>query len=154
MVKLYTIVMKNDKTLVTTNRVKIYKNEFGIDTIRFLVPKFYVESKNKIDISKLIVIAKYQLPNNSYVSKQLELQDELYKDMLDYRLDIGHDITKMDGEIKIRLLFFDSYIDGSEDYAEKAIRTGYTYININALDKIPDAPEPPCIESGILWKEI
>lgn len=130
---MYTIMMNANKALITTKRVTIYEKESNVDAIRFLVPRTYTESDEELDMSKFIVVLKYVLPDKTPMSELLELQDELYKDMLDYRLKVDTDITKMHGEVQLRLSFLDSYTDESGTHTDEALHSGYAYLEVREL---------------------
>lgn len=127
---MYTIMMNENKALVTTNRVTLYEKESNVDTIRFLIPQIYKESEKEIDMSKYVVVLKYILPDKTPMAELLTLEEELYKNMLDYRLKIDTDITKMHGEVEVRLSFLDSYTDESGNHVDEAMHSGSTYIEI------------------------
>ena len=98
---MYTIVMQEDKELLTTVKTTIFEKEANVDTLRFLVPPVY----DDYDLSTCTALIKYVTPDRKNRAEKLVQQEELYKGYLDYRLDVDTDVTSLPGDVDIRLSF-------------------------------------------------
>lgn len=101
-IKIYTILMTDDKELIISNRSSIHQNENLVDALHFLVPQTYGEHM----LSEFKVYLQYVTPANIVVTENLTLSNNLYKGMLEYKLPINTQITSAAGEIqKLHLTF-------------------------------------------------
>ena len=123
---MYTIVMGQDKSLITTVKETIYRREKLVDKIQFLIPQKY----NDINLSDFTVVLKYCDQVNIAHSEFLSKDDVLYKNHLRFFLPIDTNITKYDGDIKIRLTL--SKVD-AESKKQYVLHTGETVITVLPL---------------------
>ena len=114
---MYTILMKNDKSLSKTKVQTIYQGENLVDQLSFLIPLQYGDFMLSDFEAKLIYID----PCNYIHSEILNLSDNDYKGMLQYRLPLDSKLTKYAGDIKFRLVFKNN---------EFVLRSGETSITI------------------------
>lgn len=97
---MYTIVMKADKTLVATQKIKIYQRENAVDKIQFLLPVKYGE----IELEKFLVTLKYVDPTDTVHSETLVRDEEIYKEeFLRYTLPFTTALTRNEGDISVWL---------------------------------------------------
>lgn len=123
---MYTIVMGQDKSLITTVKETIYRREKLVDKIQFLIPQKY----NDINLSDFTAILKYLDQTDTAHSEILVKDDELYKNHLRFTLPIDTNITKYDGDIHIRITL--SKID-AEAQKQYVLHTGETTISVLPL---------------------
>ena len=136
---LYTILINDDNTLTTSVRERIMQRSKLVDSLHFLCPQTYKE----LDMADFTVTLEYILPvSREYKTEELVKSDELYKEMLEYKLSFDTDLTKEAGEIEVKLTF--SKVDLDEDgnniqYVRKISSTTITIVPIEAwCDIIPD----------------
>ena len=136
---MYTILVNDDNTLTTSVRERIMQRSKLVDSLHFLVSPTYKE----LDMTDFTVTMEYILPvSKEYVSEVLVKSEELYKEMLEYKLPFDTDLTKEAGEIEIKLTF--SRVDLDEDgndiqYVRKISATSITIVPIESwCDIIPD----------------
>lgn len=98
---MYTILMRNDKSLISTHKAKIFEKESNVDMIQFLVPRIYEDN----DLTTFVALIKYTTPDGQKRCEELCPQDQLYKGHIDYRLNVDTDITMKSGNVEIRLTF-------------------------------------------------
>ena len=110
-----------------------------VDSLHFLVSPTY----KGLDMTDFTVMMEYILPvSKEYVSEVLVKSEELYKEMLEYKLPFDTDLTKEAGEIEVKLTF--SKVDLDEDgndiqYVRKISATSITIVPIESwCDIIPD----------------
>lgn len=123
---MYTIVMRDDKSLTTTVRQKLYQREKLVDKIRFLLPPKY----NDYDLSDFTVALVYTDPGNVPHVTVLERDDELYKEHLSYHLKVDTNLNKMAGDIIGHLLI--TKID-TKDLKQYLLESGEVTITISPL---------------------
>ena len=136
---MYTILINDDNTLITSVRERIMQRSKLVDSLHFLCPPTYKE----LDMTDFTVTLEYILPvSREYKTEELVKSDELYKEMLEYKLSFDTDLTKEAGEIEVKLTF--SKVDLDEDgnniqYVRKISSTTITIVPIEAwCDIIPD----------------
>ena len=136
---MYTILVNDDNTLTTSIRERIMQRSKLVDSLHFLVSPTYKE----LDMTDFTVTMEYVLPvSKEYVSEVLVKSEELYKEMLEYKLPFDTDLTKEAGEIEVKLTF--SKVDLDEDgndiqYVRKISATSITIVPIESwCDIIPD----------------
>ena len=123
---MYTIVMNNNKELITTQKTNIYQREKLADKIQFLIPQNY----NDLDLSTYLAIIKYVDQSNTSHAEVLNADEEVYKNKLRYTLPIDTEITRFAGTITIRLSFVKVNMDTKE---MSVIHSGETTITVLPL---------------------
>lgn len=99
---MYTILMNADKTLTTTVKTNLYQKENLVDKIQFYVPIAY----NEHDLTTFTATIVYADQSNVPHAEKLVADEELYKEKyIRYTLPVGSALTKLAGDIKIRLNF-------------------------------------------------
>ena len=136
---MYTILVNDDNTLTTSVRERIMQRSKLVDSLHFLCPQTYKE----LDMTDFTVTLEYILPvSREYKTEELIKSDELYKDMLEYKVPFDTDLTKEAGEIEVKLTF--SKVDLDEEgnniqYVRKISCTTIAIVPIEAwCDIIPD----------------
>ena len=137
---MYTILICDDNTLMTTKRERIMQRSKLVDTLQFLVPQFY----NGLNMSDCTVQLEYILPcSKRYCTEILELSDEMYKDHLKYLLPFDTKITSEAGEIQIQLTFVKTDLDAKGNGIQRVRKTSTTIIDVIPIsawsDIIPDS---------------
>ena len=136
---MYTILVNDDHTLTTSVKERIMQRSKLVDSLHFLVSPTYKE----LDMTDFTVTMEYILPvSKEYVSEVLVKSEELYKEMLEYKLPFDTDLTKEAGEIEVKLTFskVDLDADGNDiQYVRKISATSITIIPVESwCDIIPD----------------
>ena len=136
---MYTILVNDDNTLTTSIRERIMQRSKLVDSLHFLVSPTY----KGLDMTGFTVTMEYILPvSKEYVSEVLVKSEELYKEMLEYKLPFDTDLTKEAGEIEVKLTFskVDLDADGNDiQYVRKISATSITIIPVESwCDIIPD----------------
>ena len=137
---MYTILICDDNTLMTTKRERIMQRSKLVDTLQFLVPQFY----RGLNMSDCTVQLEYILPcSKKYCTEILELSDEMYKDHLKYLLPFDTKITSESGEIQIQLTFVKTDLDTKGNGVQRVRKTSATTIDVIPIsawsDIIPDS---------------
>ena len=136
---MYTILINDDNTLTTSVRERIMQRSKLVDSLHFLCPQTYKE----LDMTDFTVTLEYILPvSREYKTEELVKSEELYKEMLEYKLPFDTDLTKEAGEIEVKLTFskVDLDADGNDiQYVRKISATSITIIPVESwCDIIPD----------------
>ena len=123
---MYTIIMRDDKSLCKTVSSTIYQREKLADTFRFLLPPTH----EGLDLSLFTVTLKYIDQGNVAHSEILTLSEELYKNKLCYHLPIDTNLTRFAGDITIRLTL--NWIDW-ENRKQHVLHSGEAVITVSPL---------------------
>jgi hypothetical protein len=137
---MYTILICDDNSLMTTKRERIMQRSKLVDNLQFLVPQFY----NEYDMSEYTVQLEYVLPcSKKYCTEILKLSNEMYQDHLRYLLPFNTNLTSEAGEIEIQLTFVKTELDVYGKDIQHVRKTSTTKINIVPIaawsDIIPDS---------------
>lgn len=73
---MYTILMRDDKSLTTTKRATLFQREKLVDKLQFLLPQTYGD----LPISECTVVFYYTDPSNTAQMEILTQSEELYKE--------------------------------------------------------------------------
>lgn len=121
---MYTIIMSDNKELITTCKTMLYQRENMMDKIQFLIPQTYADT----DLSDFTAILKYTDQSNVVHAELLTMDEELYKGKLRYTIPVDTDITKYAGDIELHLTFTKTDIESKIQYV---LHTGDTTVTIN-----------------------
>lgn len=127
---MYTILVKDDHSLLATQRERIMQRSNLVNKMHFLVPPNYDE----LDMSKTTVCLEYLRPiSREYKSEVLTKSNELYKEHLEYILPFNTDLTKEAGQVELQLTFTYADMDADGNVFQYVRKTETTYINIIAI---------------------
>lgn len=136
---MYTFLIGEDNTLTATVVERIMERSKLVDSLHFLADPIYKET----DMSDFTVMMEYVLPvSKKYKTEILEKSDELYKDMLEYKLPFDTALTSEPGDIEIQLTFVNVTLDADGRNTQYMRKVGPGSIKIVAIstwsDIIPD----------------
>ena len=126
---MYTFILNKDKSLLATERIKIYQREKLVDKVQFILPQSYEE----IDLTNknVSIILKYVDQEGNAQSEFLVKDDELYKDnYVRCELPIDTNITKFAGNITLHLTII--YLD-VENQINQVMHSSETILTISPL---------------------
>ena len=137
---MYTILVCDDNSLMTTKRERIMQRSKLVDNLQFLVPHFY----NDLDMSEYTVQLEYILPcSRKYCTEILRLSDEMYKDHLRYVLPFDTKLSAEAGEIEVQLTFAKTELTPNGVGIQRVRKTSTTNIVIVPIsawsDIVPDS---------------
>lgn len=121
-----TILFKDTKELSLKQDALIFQHENLVDNLKILVPQIY----NKKELRYFKAYIQFETITNNVITKELVLCDELYKDMLEYKLPIDEKLSFGAGRLKINLKFRKKEYQGSNLYEYK-MNSGECYLDIN-----------------------
>lgn len=136
---MYTFLIGEDNTLTATVVERIMERSKLVDSLHFLADPIYKET----DMSDFTVMMEYVLPvSKKYKTEILEKSDELYKDMLEYKLPFDTALTSEPGDIEIQLTLTNVTLDADGKSTQYVRKVGPGSIKIVAIstwsDIIPD----------------
>ena len=136
---MYTFLIGEDNTLTASVVERIMERSKLVDSLHFLADPIYKET----DMSDFTVMMEYVLPvSKKYKTEILEKSDELYKDMLEYKLPFDTALTSEPGDIEIQLTFTNVTLDADGKNTQYVRKVGPGSIKIVAIstwsDIIPD----------------
>lgn len=136
---MYTLLLNESNELITTVKERIMQRSKLVDNLHFLVEPTY----KGIDMSDFTVMMEYLMPvSREYKSEILVKSDELYKDMLEYKLPFDTCLTKEAGSIEVQLTFTRLILDADGNNVQQVRKTSPASINILPItawsDIIPD----------------
>lgn len=122
---MYTILMNDNKELITTKTVPLYQREKLVDQIQFITPLVY----NALDLSECTVIFKYTDIGNVIHREILTSTMEIYKETK-YRffLPVDTKLNQFAGEIIGSLVFYK--INEETGQEENVLQTSEVIITI------------------------
>ena len=101
---MYTILIKQDDTMVATNRENIYHRTSLVHNLRFLVDPLFNDGNGTLDVRSCICTLEYKTPiSNTYVPVILTPSVNLYKDKVEYLLPVDTAITSEVGNVEMKL---------------------------------------------------
>lgn len=118
--------MNQDKSLTITSKINIYRKENMVDKLKFLFPETYED----LNLAECTATLKYTDINNVPHAEILQKDEELYKGKLSYSLPIDSNLTKLPGDINLRVTFTKLDMDTQTQYT---MHTGEVTIPILPL---------------------
>ena len=140
---MYTILVNNDNTLLTTVKERIMQRSKLVDSLHFIANKIYKEC----DMETFNVMLEYILPvSKEYKSEILVLSNNDYDGSgkyLEYILPFDTNLTKEAGQIEVQLTFTKVELDAEGNgiqYVRKTSPCAITIVPVSAWsDIIPDS---------------
>lgn len=127
---MYTVLVKNDNTLIATVRTNIMHRSSMVDGFRVLVDPTYIGEEN-FDMRTFQCVMEYKLPiSNTYTPEILTPLDELYNGKLDYRLPLDTKITSEVGNVEFKFVFTRLDMDANGKPIERVRKTDSSTLNI------------------------
>lgn len=135
---MYTVLVKDDNTLVTTIRTNIMHRSSMVDGFRVLVNPTY-NKEEKFDMRDFQCIMEYKTPiSDTYTPEVLTPLDELHKDKLDYRLPVDTKITSEVGDIEFKFMFIRVDMDSDGNVIERVRKTSSSTLKVLPVAKWSD----------------
>lgn len=134
---MYTILVKSDDTLIATQRQNIMHRSSLVRQLRFLVDPVY--SNNQLNMADYVCVLEYRTPiSNRYTPVVLTPSEELYKDKLEYILNIDTKITAEVGQVELQLKWMSVEMLSNGSFGEHVRITGSTTIDVLPTNKWSD----------------
>lgn len=136
---MYTILVKSDDTLIATNKETIMHRSSLVRKLRFLVDPTIQVGNQMLNMADFVCVLEYKLPiSNRYTPAVLTPSEELYKDKLEYVLDVDTKITAEVGNVEMQLLWTRPDMLASGDFSECVRVTGSTTITVLPVNQWSD----------------
>ena len=132
---MYTILVNQDNTMITSVRERIMQRSKLVDSLHFLVDPIY----KGLDMSDFTVIMEYILPvSKKYITEILIKSNEPYnskinKEMLEYTLPFDTKLTREPGDIKVQLTFTKVDLDEYGNNRQYVRKISETTIHITPI---------------------
>lgn len=134
---MYTILVKSDDTLVATQRQNIMHRSSLVRQLRFLVDPMY--GSQNLNMRDYVCVLEYRTPiSNRYTPVILTPSEELYKDKLEYTLEVDTKITAEVGMVEMQLKWMTVEMLANGSFNEHVRVTGSTAIEILPTNKWSD----------------
>lgn len=151
---IYTILVQEDHSLITTNRQRVIQRSSLVDDLHILIPPVY-EGKN---ISDATVTVEYVLPiSRKWTYETLVKSAELYKGHLEYKLPFDTKLTKEHGDVEIQvtmLLLEMDYEGNVKQWVRKTTPTVIPIIPLAAWSNQIADPEFTAIDQRLIQSEM
>ena len=132
---MYTILMTDNKELVTTKTVALYQREQMVDQIQFITPLVY----NDVDLSKCSVVFKYTDIGN-VIHREILQFTGTYKDTkLRYTLPVNTRLNQFAGDISGFLTFYT--VNEETEKVKNILKTSETTITILPVRGVHESGE-------------
>ena len=134
---MYTILVKSDDTLVATQKQNIMHRSSLVRQLRFLVDPVYGEQK--LNMADYVCVLEYRTPiSNRYTPVVLTPSEELYKEKLEYILEVDTKITAEVGKVEMQLKWMTVQMLANGSFNEHVRVTGSTAIEVLPTNKWSD----------------
>ena len=134
---MYTILVKSDDTLVATQRQNIMHRSSLVRQLRFLVDPVYGDQK--LNMADYVCVLEYRTPiSNRYTPVVLTPSEELYKEKLEYILEVDTKITAEVGSVEMQLKWMTVEMLSNGSFNEHVRVTGATAIEVLPTNKWSD----------------
>lgn len=132
---MYTVLVKNDNTVVSTVRTNIMHRSSMVDNFRVLVDPTY----NDFDMRTFQCLMEYKTPiSDTYTAEVLTPLDELYNGKLDYRLPVDTKVTSEVGDVEFKFIFIRLDMDENGNTIERVRKTASSTLKILSVAKWSD----------------
>ena len=127
---MYTVLVKNDNTLVTTIKTNIMHRSSMVDGFRVLVDPTY-KGEEEFDMRTFQCVMEYKLPiSNTYTPEILTPLEELHNGKLDYRLPINTKLTYETGNVEYKFIFIRADMDADGNVIERVRKTSSNTLTV------------------------
>lgn len=134
---MYTILVKRDDTLVATTKENIMHRTSLVKKLRFLVDPLY--GSQEINMADYVCILEFRTPiNTKYKPVVLTPSAELYKEKLEYILDIDTDITSVVGDVQLKLIWVKPEMLADGSFADHVRKTSSISIKVLPVEQWSD----------------
>ncbi len=122
---IYTILIKEDNSLIATHKTAIMQHSKLVDELLFLCPKMY----NNEDMSTYTsVTLEYLSPaTKQYRTDCLSPLSELYKEHIQYKLPVDTKITFEAGDVQLQITFIKTEMDADTGKPFEHVRKTKVY---------------------------
>jgi len=128
---MYTILVRSDDSIVSTNREPIYHRSSLVRKLRFLVDPEYQDGNDILDMRSYVCTLEYKTPiSDTYVPVILTPSTDLYKDKLEYILSVDTNITSEVGNLEMKLSWMQLEMDLDGTFKERVRKTPVITIEI------------------------
>lgn len=125
---MYTIVMRDDKSLRITQKATLYQREKLVDKMQILIPNKY----NDVDLSDFTVILKYKDQGSvAHMEILTKGEKQEYEEYSSYTLPIDTNLTQFAGDVEIRITLSKTDLENKTQYV---LHTGEIIITISPLE--------------------
>lgn len=121
------ILMKQDKSLVTSVNSRLYQKENAVDNITFYIPQEY----NGHDLSEFTATIYYSTQTNNAYMEILEQQESDKENYLMYKLPVTTKFTASVGKVTLEISLLKIDEETSTKYV---LHTGVLEINVESWD--------------------
>ena len=134
---MYTILVKSDDTLVATVMQNIMHRSSLVRQLRFLVDPVY--GSQGLNMADYVCVLEYRTPiSNKYTPVILTPSEELYKDKLEYVLNIDTKITSEVGDVQLKLMWTKPEMLANGSFADYVRKTTSTTITVLPVEQWSD----------------
>lgn len=128
---MYTILVKANDSLVATNKETVYHRSSNVRKLQFLVDPTFAVGGEILNMADLVCILEIKTPiSDKYTPIVLTPSDELYKEKLEYIVDVDLRFTSEVGNVELQLLWAKPEMLASGTVKEYVRVTGYTTISV------------------------
>lgn len=136
---MYTILVKNDDTLIATNKETIMHRSSLVRKLRFLVDPTLTIGNEVINMTDLVCLLEYVLPiSKQYKPVILTPSEELYKEKVEYILEVDTKLTSEVGDVQLKLMWMRPEMLASGDFKSYVRKTSSTTITVLPIEQWSD----------------
>lgn len=128
---MYTILVNSDDSMVASVREPIYHRSSMMQKLRFLTDQYWTKNDESLDLTDFMCTLEYKTPaSKRYIPVMLTPSESLYKNKLEYVVNIDTMITAEVGNVELKLTWtkLESNDDGT--FVERCRLTPTTTIEV------------------------
>lgn len=124
---MYTILVSDDHSLITTKKEKIMQRSQGVNSLLFLIKP----NLNGLDINSCTVVFEYCTPKSKEYDNRILVPDGVYEgEYLTFTIPFDLSLTTEWGELEVQLSFIYVDLDADGNSIQKVKKTSVAKINI------------------------
>lgn len=136
---MYTILVKPNDTLIATVKETIFHRSSLVRKLRFLVDPTLTVGNETLNMSDFVCILEYKTPISAkYTPVVLTPSEELFKERLEYVLNVDTKITSEVGDVELQLLWTKPEMLASGSFNEYVRITCSTTITVLPVNQWSD----------------
>jgi hypothetical protein len=136
---MYTILVKNDDTLIATNKETIMHRSSLVRKLRFLVDPTLVIGNETLNMTDLVCLLEYVLPiSKNYKPVILTPSEELYKEKVEYVLEVDTKLTSEVGDVQLKLMWTKPQMLANGNFKDCVRKTSSTTITVLPVEQWSD----------------
>lgn len=128
---MYTILINSDDSMVASIKEPIYHRSSMIQKLRFLVDPQWNKNEEFLNLRDFMCTMEYRTPaSKKYIPVLLEPSEKLYKNKLEYVVNVDTTMTAEVGNVELKLTWVKLEMNGDGSFIERCKPTSSIIIEV------------------------